>query len=117
MRGKRAKLKLRSVITKKGTIWQSVGAKPARAVKWVAGRIEEVLRLDQEGVAFWKVVNALRFNPPKFVLESEEGMSIRRRFLGTMGIPNGELNLQTPIPGLRAQERRSWLLCRIGWGS
>ena len=103
LRGSHARLKLRSVITKEGTIWQSEGAKPARAVKWVAGRIEEVLGLDQEGVAFQKLVSALRFNPPKFVLESEEGMSIRRAF-GIMGISDEELDLQTPIPELRAQE-------------
>ena len=32
LRGSHARLKLRSVITKEGTIWQPEGAKPARAV-------------------------------------------------------------------------------------
>eukprot|EP00972_Heterocapsa_arctica_P103822 15301643-Heterocapsa_arctica.AAC.1 len=72
--------------------WASGASKPAKAFKWVTGRVEELLEATA-GKDKGKVLGTSKANPPGFVVEDPEAESARLRILrllGASGIQEGD---------------------------
>ena len=62
-RGATPKLQLRSVVIPRGLLADPTN-RPAKAFKWVAGRLEELLQKQHWSEAFFQVLDTFRSNPP-----------------------------------------------------
>eukprot|EP00972_Heterocapsa_arctica_P012303 1805351-Heterocapsa_arctica.AAC.1 len=82
-RGKMPKLTMRSIMSEKG-IWATGAARPAKAFKWVTGRLEEILE-STAGENKGKVLGTLRASPPAFVVAEAEAEGARMRIVRLLG--------------------------------